>query len=146
MSATVAATAAAEPDADGHGAGAAEPAAAGALPLAAGAGALAAGAGALALAAGAAGLPLAAGAAPLALAAAEAHAPRADCWIVVALPPPETARMIPRVRPNAIGMARGTAMRAARLLPRRRGPDRCPLSIQSTSMWKSPGDAPGASP
>jgi hypothetical protein len=168
MSATVAATGAAEPDADGHGAGEAEAAAAGALPLAAGAGALplaagaaalaaaagalaaAAGAlalaaGALALAAGAAGLPLAAGAAPLALAAAEAQLPRADCSIVVALPPPETAMMIPRVRPNAIGMARGTAMRAARLLPRRRGADRCPLSIQSTSMWNSPGDAPGAS-
>jgi hypothetical protein len=137
MSATVAATGAAadaEPEADGHGDGAAEAAAAGALPLAAGAAALAAGA-------GAAALPLAAGAAALALAAAEAQ-PMADCSIVVALPPPETARIIPRVRPNAIGMARGTAMRAARLLPRRRGADRCPLSIQSTSMWKSPVTLP----
>src|SRR6185312_3389667 len=114
-----------EPDADGQGAGAAELAAAGALA----AGALAAGA----LAAGA----LAAGAlaaAAAALAAAEAHEPRADCAIVVELPP-ETARMIPRVRPSAIGMARGTAIRTARLLlPRRRRADRCPLSIQSTSM------------
>jgi hypothetical protein len=49
--------------------------------------------------------------------------------------PPETAIMIPRVRPSAIGMARGTAIRTARLLlPRRRRADRCPLSIQSTSM------------
>ena len=109
--------AAAEPDADGQGAAAAELAAAGALPLAAGAGALA-------LAAGAAWLPLAAGAAPLALALAEAQEPKADCSTVVVLLP-ETARMIPRVRPNAIGMARGTAIRAARLLPpRRRHADR----------------------
>src|SRR4029077_12174422 len=85
--------AAAEPDADGQGAGAAELAAAEAL------------------AAGA----LAAGALAGALAAAEAHEPRADCAIVVELPP-ETAIMIPRVRPSAIGMARGTAIRAARLL------------------------------
>jgi hypothetical protein len=115
--------AAAEPDVDGQGAAAAELAAAGALA----AGALAAGA----LAAGA----LAAGAlAAGALAAAEAHEPRADCAIVVELPL-ETAMMIPRVRPSAIGMARGTAIRAARLLlPRRGRADRCPLSIQSTSM------------
>jgi len=136
MPATVAAVvagadAAAEPDADGQGTGAAE-AAAGALAPAAGA--LAAGAGALAAAAGAAWLPLAAGAA---LAAAEAQEPRADCAIVVVLPP-ETARMIPRVRPSAIGMARGTAMRAARLFRRRRHADPCPLSIQSTSMWEVP--------
>src|SRR5438876_3787857 len=133
------ADAAAEPDADaaGQGAAAAE-ADAGALA----AGALAAGAGALA--AGAAWLPLAAGAAPLALAAAEAQEPKADCSIVVVLPP-ETARMIPRVRPSAIGMARGTAMRTARLFPRRRHADLCPLSIQSTSMWEVPCDAPGAS-
>src|SRR5690242_95943 len=117
--------AAAEPDADGQGAAAAELAAAGALAAGAlAAGALAAGA----LAAGA--LAAAAGA----LAAAEAHEPRADCAIVVELPP-ETAIMIPRVRPSAIGMARGTAIRAARLLlPLRRRADRCPLSIQSTSM------------
>ena len=139
MPATVAAVvagadAAAEPDADGQGTGAAE-ADAGALAPAAGA--LAAAAGALAAAAAAAlaaWLPLAAGAA---LAAAEAHEPRADCAIVVVLPP-ETARMIPRVRPSAIGMARGTAMRAARLFRRRRHADPCPLSIQSTSMWEVP--------
>ncbi len=111
--APAAAAAVAEPDADGQGAAAAELAAAGALAPAAGA---------LALAAGAA------------LAAAEAHEPSADCSIFVELPP-ETARMIPRVRPNAIGMARGTAIRTARLLLlRRRRADRCPLSIQSTSM------------
>jgi hypothetical protein len=66
-----------------------------------------------------------------------AHAFRAAGAIVVALPP-ETARMTPSVRPSAMGMARGTAMRAVRvflpLLPRRRHADRCPLSIQSTSM------------
>jgi hypothetical protein len=66
-------------------------------------------------------------------AAAEAQAPRADCSIVIALPPPETAMMIPRVRPKAIGMARDTAIRAARLFRRRRRADRCPLSIQPTS-------------
>ena len=147
MPATVAAVvagadAAAEPDADGQGTGAAELAAAEALAPVAGALAAAAGAaGALASAAGAAWLPLAAGAA---LAAAEAHEPRADCAIVVELPL-ETARMIPRVRPSAIGMARGTAMRAARLFRRRRHADPCPLSIQSTSMWQVPCHAPGAS-
>jgi hypothetical protein len=137
------AEAAAEPDAaaDGHGAAEADAAA---LALAAGAGALAlaAGAGALALAAGALALALAAGA--LALAAAVAQSPMADCAIVVVLPP-ETAMMTPRVRPSAIGMARGTAIRAARLVPRRRHADLCPLSIQSTSMWEVPCDAPGAS-
>jgi hypothetical protein len=74
-------------------------------------------------AAGAAWLPLTVGAA-LPLAAAEAQ-PRADC---------------------SIGIARGTAMRAARLFRRRRHADLCPLSIQSTSMWEVPCDAPGASP
>src|SRR6478609_8120124 len=121
--------AAAEPDADGQGAAAAELAAAGALAGALAAGALAAGAGALAAA----------------LAAAEAHEPRADCAIVVELPL-ETAIMIPRVRPSAIGMARGTAIRAARLLlPLRRRAERCTLSIQSTSMDVR-CSAPGASP
>jgi hypothetical protein len=95
---------------------------------------------ALAAAAAAAGLPDAAG-----LADGEAHAPIAD-WLMVETGPPETARMIPRVSPNAIGIARGTAMRAARLfLPRRRHADRCPLSIQSTSMDVR-CDAPGGSP
>ena len=138
--AATAAGAAAEPDADGQGAAAADAGAdAGAL-------ALAAGAGALALAAATAALALAAGAAPLALAlaAAVAQSPKADCRIVVELPP-ETAMMIPRVRPSAIGMARGTAIRAARLFRRRRHADPCPLSIQSTSMWEVPCDAPGAS-
>jgi hypothetical protein len=143
MPATVAAVvagadAAAEPDADGQGTGAAELAAEALAPVA---GALGAAAGTLASAAGAAWLPLAAGAA---LAAAEAHEPRADCAIVVELLP-ETAMMIPRVRPSAIGMARGTAMRAARLFRRRRHADPCPLSIQSTSMWEVPCHAPGAS-
>src|SRR5580698_8585913 len=60
--------------------------------------------------------------------------PRADSVTCVVLPP-ETARTTPRVRPNAIGTARGTAIRAARLLPpRRRDADRCPLSIPSTSV------------
>jgi hypothetical protein len=73
-----------------------------------------------------------------------ADAPRAD-WAICVVLPPEIARMIPRVRPNATGMARGTARRAARLLPpRRRHADRCPLSIQSTSMDVR-CDAPGGS-
>jgi hypothetical protein len=135
------ADAAAEPDADADGQGAA------AAEADAGALALAAGAGALALAAATAALALAAGvgALALALAAAVAQSPKADCRIVVELPP-ETAMMIPRVRPSAIGMARGTAIRAARLFRRRRHADPCPLSIQSTSMWEVPCDAPGASP
>jgi hypothetical protein len=134
------ADAAAEPDADADGQGAA------AAEADAGALALAAGAGALALAAATAALALAAGAGALALAlaAAVAQSPKADCRIVVELPP-ETAMMIPRVRPSAIGMARGTAIRAARLFRRRRHADPCPLSIQSTSMWEVPCDAPGAS-
>src|SRR5580692_11151978 len=61
--------------------------------------------------AAAAGLPDAAG-----LADGEPHAPAAD-WLMVVTGPPETARMIPRVSPNAIGMASGIAMRAARLFP-----------------------------
>jgi hypothetical protein len=134
----------AEPDADGQGAAAAELAAAGALA----AGALAAGAlaaGALAAGALAAGALAAGALAAGALAAAEAHEPMADCATVVVLPP-ETAMMTPRVRPSATGMARGTAIRAARLLLlRRRHADLCPLSIQSTSMdVRCP--APGASP
>ena len=91
-----------------------------ALPLAAGALALPAGAGALALVAEADWLPLATGAGLLALAEPEAHEPRADCSMAVFLPPPETARTIPRIRPSAIGMAIGTARRTARLFPRRR--------------------------
>src|SRR5580698_2156194 len=72
--------------------------------------------------------------APEALADGLADAPMADCWIFETLPP-DIARMIPRVKPIAIGMARGTAIRTARLLrPRRRHADLCPLSIQSTSM------------
>jgi hypothetical protein len=116
MAATVVPVAATVADADGQGAGEeAEAAGAGALALAAAtAGALAAAAGALALAA--------------ALAEAEAHVPRADSATVVALPPPEIAMTIPKVAPSATGMARGTAIRDARLL-RRRGADRCSLSI-----------------
>ena len=56
-----------------------------------------------------------------------------DDWSMCVLLPPETASMTPRVRPRAIGMAKGTAMRLARPLPRRRGGGRCPLSMQSTS-------------
>lgn len=103
---------------------------------------------ALALAAAAAlGAADAAAAAPTpdALADGLAEAPRAD-WAIFVVFPLETARMIPRVRPNAIGMARGIAIRAARfLLPRRRHADRCPLSIQSTSMdvrCAAPGPLP----
>jgi hypothetical protein len=56
-----------------------------------------------------------------------------DDWSMCVLLPPETASMTPRVRPRAIGMAKGTAMRLARSLPRRRGGGRCPLNMQSTS-------------
>src|ERR1700753_3381736 len=35
------------------------------------------------------------------------------CWIDVCCVPPETPRMIPRVKPSAIGTARATAKRAA---------------------------------
>jgi hypothetical protein len=87
----------------------------------------------------AAALPDAAG-----LADGEPHAPSAD-WLMVVTGPPETARISPRVSPKAIGIASGIAMRAARLfLLRRRHADRCPLSIQSTSMDVR-CDAPGAS-
>src|SRR5690349_4832639 len=94
--------------------------------LAAGATAAAA-AVAVAAAAGAAGeadvhgaaLALAAVAGALAAAAAgeaeaEAQVPRAD-WAIWVAPPFETARTMPRVRPSATGMARGIAIRAARL-------------------------------
>jgi hypothetical protein len=55
----------------------------------------------------------------------------------VAVPPLETIMTTPKVSPSAAGMARGTAYRDARLL-RRRGADRCSLSIfESTSMWKT---------
>jgi hypothetical protein len=74
----------------------------------------------------------AAGGHELADGVAEAEVPNRVWYICVELPL-ETASMIPRVRPSAIGTARGTAMRLARLLPRRRDAGRCPLSIQATS-------------
>src|SRR6516225_5205468 len=71
----------------------------------------------------------------LALAGALGLAPNADCLIGVECELLETAMTIPRVRPNATGMARGTAIRAARLRRVRRCiAGRCPVSIQSTSM------------
>jgi hypothetical protein len=91
----------------------------------------AAAAGAAAVAAPLAG----ADAVELALADALGLAPNADCLIGVECELLETAMTIPRVRPNATGMARGTAIRAARLrCVRRRIAGRCPVSIQSTSM------------
>jgi hypothetical protein len=68
----------------------------------------------------------------LALAAA------ADCLIVVADGPPVNASTTPRTRPSAIGMASGTAIRAARLCGRRHA-GLCPVRIQSTSImhWLS---------
>jgi hypothetical protein len=55
--------------------------------------------------------------------------------------PLETASMIPRVRPSAIGRARGIAMRFARPLPRRRGAGRRPLSMQTPPPvhYRKPG-------
>jgi hypothetical protein len=131
----------AEADADAAGHGAAEAAA---LPLAAGAGALAlavAGAGALALAAATA--TALAGALAAALALALAHVPSADCVTVVA-PPFEIAMTTPKVAASATGMARGTAYRDARLL-RRRGADRCSLSILIHLHVENPNDAPDGS-
>jgi hypothetical protein len=125
MATVVVVVAVADADADGQGAALA-------LALAAGAGALAlaaaTAAGALALAAAA----VAAGvlAAAEAEAEAEAHVPRADSATVVAVPPLETIMTTPNVSPSAAGMARGTAYRDARLL-RRRGADRCSLSISN---------------
>jgi hypothetical protein len=92
--------------------------------------AAAAAAGAVAVAAGLAAALAAADALALGLAVA----PAADCWMVVLDGPPVNARTAPSVRPNAIGMARGTAMRAARLCGRRRHAGLWPVRIQSTSM------------
>jgi hypothetical protein len=59
----------------------------------------------------------------------------AAVWLMAVLEgPPVNARTAPSVRPRAIGMARGTAMRAARLCGRRRHAGLCPVRIQSTSM------------
>jgi hypothetical protein len=134
----------ADADAAGHGTAEAEAAAAGALPLAtaAGAGALAlaaatAGAGALALAAATAGALAAV------LALADAHVPSADSATVVA-PPFEIAMTTPRIAASATGMARGTAYRDARLF-RRRGADRCSLSILIHLHVEDPCDAPDGS-
>src|ERR1700678_2646205 len=64
----------------------------------------------------------------------DADAPSAD-WSILVVLPPDTAMMMPRVRPSAIGMPRGTARRAARLFRvRRRHADRCPVRIRSTSF------------
>lgn len=163
MSGTVGPAVASEPDPDGHGDGAVpETAGDGSFPLAAGAGSLALAAGELVLAAGAGSLAGAAGALLLAAgagslvgavaelslvagdvppagvtgeltsAAAETHELRADCS---ALPTfrPATAITIPRTAASAIGMARGTARRRTQPFRRRRL-DRCPLSIQYTSV------------
>jgi hypothetical protein len=118
MPATAAAVAAGEPEPDGQGDGAADAAA---LAVASSALAVASGAVALAVAVASESAALVL---LLALGAAEAQEPKAAWSTVIALPPPETARMIPRVRPSAIGMARGTAIRAARLFRRRRHADR----------------------
>jgi hypothetical protein len=95
--------------------------------------AAAAGAGAVAVGAALAALTDGDGVAPgeaLALAVAPAAV-----WLMAVLEgPPVNARTAPSVRPRAIGMARGTAMRAARLCGRRRHAGLCPVRIQSTSM------------
>src|SRR5689334_4100639 len=67
-----------------------------------------------ALAGAALALAATAGALAAAEAEAEAQVPRAD-WAIWVAPPFETARTMPRVRPRATGMARGIAIRAARL-------------------------------
>jgi len=164
MSATVGPAAASEPDPDGHGDGAVpETAGDGSFPLAAGAGSLALAAGELVLTVGAgsladatgalvllagagsladavAELSLVAGDAPptgvtaeLTSAAAETHELRADCCSALPAFRPATAITIPRTAASAIGMARGTARRRTQPFRRRRL-DRCPLSIQYTSV------------
>jgi hypothetical protein len=93
--------------------------------------AAAAGAVAVAVGAGLAALTDGDGVAP---GEALALAPAA-VWLMAVLDgPPVNARTAPSVRPRAIGMARGTAMRAARLCGRRRHAGLCPVRIQSTSM------------
>src|ERR1700760_2827975 len=91
----------------------------------------AAAAGALAIADGLA--PAVATAGALADADGLALAAAADCLIVVAEGPPVNASTTPRTRPSAIGMASGTAIRAARLCGRRHT-GLCPVRIQSPSM------------
>ena len=75
-----------------------------------------------------------------ALADGVAVAPAADCLMTVFGVPLLTARMTPSVRPSAIGMARGTAIRAARLRGRRHA-GLCLVRMQSTSMCllRAPG-------
>jgi hypothetical protein len=152
-----------DPDGHGDGA-VPETAGDGSFPLAAGAGSLALVAGELVLAVGAgslagaaaalllllagagslagavAELSLVAGDAPpagvtaeLTSAAAEAHELRADCCSALPTFRPATAITIPRTTASAIGMARGTARRRTQPFRRRRL-DRCPLSIQYTSV------------
>jgi hypothetical protein len=164
MSATVGPAVASEPEPDGHGDGTVpETAGDGSFPLAAGAGSLALAAGELVLAAGAgslageagallllagagslagavAELSLVAGDVPpagvtgeLTSAAAETHELRADCCSALPTFRPATAITIPRTAASAIGMARGTARRRTQSFRRRRL-DRCPLSIQYTSV------------
>jgi hypothetical protein len=153
MSATVGPAAAGEPDPDGHGDGAVPVTAgdgsvalaAGELVLAVAAGSLVAGELVLAVGAGSlAGavteLPLVAGDAPtagvtaeLTSAAAEAHELSADSCSALPTFRPATAITIPRTIASAIGMARGTARRRPQPFRRRRL-DRCPLSIQYTSV------------
>ena len=52
----------------------------------------------------------------------------AACWMAVCCGPPEKASMTPSVRPSAIGIASGTAQRAARLCCRRQA-DRRPIGM-----------------
>jgi hypothetical protein len=95
-----------------------------------------------AAAAGAVAVAVAVGAALAALTDGDGVAPGealalapAAVWLMAVLEgPPVNARTAPSVRPRAIGMARGTAMRAARLCGRRRHAGLCPVRIQSTSM------------
>jgi hypothetical protein len=55
---------------------------------------------------------------------------RNACWLIVVECELDTAKTIPRVTPSATGMARGTAMRIARLRRlRRRDADLCMVSI-----------------
>jgi hypothetical protein len=103
----------------------------GAVLLAAGAGSLAGAVAELALAVVAA--PLTGARGELTSAAAEAHELRADCCSAVPAFRPATVSTIPTIRPSAIGMASGTARRPIRWFRRRRL-DRCPLSIQYTSV------------
>jgi hypothetical protein len=63
-----------------------------------------------------------------------AELPRAPSLTLSECPPPERTTTAPIPSPSAAGMAKITAVRAARFLPRLRHADRRLVDIRSTSM------------